>query len=49
MVERCSAARSGVHSNGYRILELGPDELVGKGRVEMAEMECRVRRARGAK
>jgi len=30
-------------SDGYRFLELGPDELVGKWRVEMAEMECGVR------
>jgi hypothetical protein len=26
------------HDGGYKLLELGPDELQGKGKVEMAEM-----------
>jgi hypothetical protein len=34
------------HSSGYRILDLGPDVLVGKGKVEMAEMDRSVRTAR---
>lgn len=36
-------------SDGYKILELGPDELQGKGELEMAQMARSIREARGAK
>lgn len=35
------------YDSGYKILELGPDELQGKGEAEMAHMIKSIRRARG--